>query len=163
MLSTDSYDKDSIKTQERFRRGMSQKLIVNGPATRKPTDLKVFLQNEENNEHLFDLILRVWSGNEAASRLATCQSAILIVKGNTHKLDVSNGEVEVSEIPELYSKQEETDTRVIRCASIMRSKQASSLLWSVLQTLTFFSFSSIMHTPSISPYIWTLVWASTDR
>ena len=143
VISTDSYDKDSFKTLERLRRGLSQKFIVNGPATRNPQDLKVFLQNEENNEQLFYLVLRVWNGNEAASRLATYQSAILIVKGNAHKLVVSNGEVEVSEIPELSF-----------CTSIMRS---------VLQTLTFFSFSSIMHTPSSSPYIWTLVWASTDR
>ena len=35
------------------------------------------------------------------------------MKSKAHKLAVSNGEVEVSELPELYSKQEETDTCVI--------------------------------------------------
>ena len=46
VFSTDSNDNDSINTQERLRRGLSQKFIVNGPPTRNPPDLKVFLQNE---------------------------------------------------------------------------------------------------------------------
>ena len=45
VFSTDSYNKDSIKTQERLGCVLPQKLIVNGPATRKPPDLKVFLHN----------------------------------------------------------------------------------------------------------------------
>ena len=36
LFSTDSYCKDSIKSQERLRRGSSTKLIIEGPATLRP-------------------------------------------------------------------------------------------------------------------------------
>ena len=48
VFSTDSYHTDSIKSQERRRRGWSQQYIVEGPATRKPNDFKLFLTNEQN-------------------------------------------------------------------------------------------------------------------
>ena len=65
IFSTDSYYPDSIKSQERLRRGYSQKLIVDGPATRKPVDFKLFLANEENKRQLcqlFGFIKRVDKG-----------------------------------------------------------------------------------------------------
>ena len=80
VFSTDSYFKDSIKAQERRRRGMSQKLHIDGPATRKPPDMNTFLQNDENKRQLCDL-LRVWSSRDAASRLEGCSPAVLIVQG----------------------------------------------------------------------------------
>ena len=57
---TDSYHADSIKAQERLRRGVSQQCIVNGPATRKPSDFKLFLENDKNKELLCQLLVRVW-------------------------------------------------------------------------------------------------------
>ena len=48
LFSTDSYHPQSIKAQERLRRGTSEKIIVDGPATRKPWDFKVFLANDDN-------------------------------------------------------------------------------------------------------------------
>ena len=41
VFSTDSYHEDSIKTYEKIRRGISQKYIIDGPATKNPTDLIV--------------------------------------------------------------------------------------------------------------------------
>ena len=52
IFSTDSYHPDSIKAQERLRRGCSEKLILEGVATRTPPDFKVFLCNEENKLQL---------------------------------------------------------------------------------------------------------------
>ena len=46
IFSTDSYHADSIKAQERLRRGFSQCYLIQGPATRKPSDFKLFLENE---------------------------------------------------------------------------------------------------------------------
>lgn len=51
IFSTDSYYQDSVKTQERMRRGYSSIFIVDGPAPRKPADLKLFLVNEDNKTH----------------------------------------------------------------------------------------------------------------
>ncbi|KAK2555983.1 hypothetical protein P5673_021972 [Acropora cervicornis] len=59
IFSTDSCYPDSIKSQERLYRGYSQKLIADGPATRKPVDFKLFLANEENKRQLCQLLLRV--------------------------------------------------------------------------------------------------------
>ena len=69
VFSTDSYHADSIKAQERLRRGFSQRYIIEGQATRKPVDFKLFLANEENKLQLCQLLLCVWGDREAASRL----------------------------------------------------------------------------------------------
>ena len=50
IFSTDSYHNSLIKSQERLRRGCSQRHIVSGPATRKPADFKLFLTNKDNVE-----------------------------------------------------------------------------------------------------------------
>ena len=69
IFSTDSYHTDSIKAQERLHRGYSQKYLIDGPSTRKPTDFKLFLANEENKQQFCRLLLQVWRSNAAASRL----------------------------------------------------------------------------------------------
>ena len=68
LFSTDSYHPESIKAQERQRRGSSEKIILSGPATRKPYDFKMFLTNDDNKKQLCQLLLQVWSGEQAASR-----------------------------------------------------------------------------------------------
>ena len=60
IFSTDSYQPDSIKAQERLRRGFSEKFIVKGTATRKPQDFKLVLDTEENKRQLCHLMLKVW-------------------------------------------------------------------------------------------------------
>ena len=42
LFSTDSYHADSMKGQDRLLCGFSQRYIIDGPATRKLTDLKLF-------------------------------------------------------------------------------------------------------------------------
>ena len=115
IFSTDSYHPDSIKAQERIRRGCSQKYIVHGPLTRKPTDFKLFLQNDSNKQQFFQLMLEVAKTNDASDRIAKCGTAIIIVDGKAYQLKISaeGGEVECQEIYELRSNQEETDTRVV--------------------------------------------------
>ena len=54
VFSTYSYHADSIKAQER------QQHIIEGKATRKPVDFKLFLANEENKLQLCELLLHVW-------------------------------------------------------------------------------------------------------
>jgi hypothetical protein len=93
IFSTDCYHTDSIKAQERLRRGVSQRYLVQGPATRKPSDFKLFLSNEDNKKQLCQLLLRVWSGNESASRLESCGTALVIVDGKAYELESADGEV----------------------------------------------------------------------
>ncbi|EDO46758.1 predicted protein [Nematostella vectensis] len=113
IFSTDSYHENSIKSQERIRRGSSPKYIVDGPATRKPAEFKIFLSNDANKVQLYRLLLRVWGSSVAASRLEKCDRGILVVEGKAYRYELLNGDVTTHELHELTSNQEETDTRVI--------------------------------------------------
>ena len=93
IFSTDSYHADSIKAQERLRRGSSQCYLIQGPATRKPSDFKLFLENEQNKTQLCELLLKVWSSNAAASCMEQCGTALVIVDGKAYQLQSSDGEV----------------------------------------------------------------------
>lgn len=93
IFSTDSYLPDSIKAQERLRRGCSDKLILKGIATRKPGDFKLFLANEANKLQLCNLLLQVWGSKEAISRMEKCDNAIVIVEGVAYQLSVHDGNV----------------------------------------------------------------------
>ena len=113
VFSTDMYVENSIKSQERQRRGSSAKIILEGINTRKPSDFKVFLQNDENKKQLCKLMLRIWGCPEAARRLQG-RKVILVVEGVSFQLSSSDGQsVQQEEIPHLRSNQEETDTRVV--------------------------------------------------
>uniref|UniRef100_UPI0035902182 uncharacterized protein isoform X2 n=1 Tax=Myxine glutinosa TaxID=7769 RepID=UPI0035902182 len=68
---------------------------------------------DDNKKQICQLLLRVWSDQQAASKLERTEMAVLIVEGRAHQLVSSNGKVEVRELPTIYSNQEETDTRVV--------------------------------------------------
>ena len=53
VFSTDSCHADSIKAEERLRRGFSQQHIIEGQATRKPIVFKLLLANDENKLQLY--------------------------------------------------------------------------------------------------------------
>ena len=67
--------------------------------------MKFFLQNDVNKKQLFDLLLRVWSSKEAASRLDKSNMAVLIVNGVAHAFTAEDGNVSVSEIHNFRSNQ----------------------------------------------------------
>jgi len=93
LFSTDSYHPESIKAQERLRRGSSEKIILAGPVTRKPYDFKMFLANDDNKKQICQLLLRVLSDQQAASKLERTEMAVLIVEGRADHLVSSNGKV----------------------------------------------------------------------
>ena len=93
IFSTDSYQPDSIKSQERTRRGCSEKLIIQGIATRKPADFKNFLQNEQNKLQLCQMLLKVWGSQQAVSRLKKCESSMIVVEGKVHNQTVDGEKV----------------------------------------------------------------------
>ena len=84
IFSTDSYQPDSIKAQERIRRGCSEKLILQGMSPTKPADFKVFLSNEQNKLQLCQMLLKVWRDKQAVSRLEKCDTSILVVEGKAY-------------------------------------------------------------------------------
>ena len=59
VFSTELYHADSIKAQEILRLGFSQRYIIEGQASRKSIDSKLFLANEKNKLQLCQLLLRV--------------------------------------------------------------------------------------------------------
>ena len=95
IFSTDSYHPNSIKAQERLRRGVSQSHIIDGPATRKPVDFKLFLTNDRNKTQPCHLLLRVWGSDSAVSRLTKCERAVIVVQGKAYHLDSKEGKVSV--------------------------------------------------------------------
>ena len=98
LFSTDSYHSESIKSQERLRRGTSDKIILGGPCTRKPYDFKAFLANDENKSQLCELLLHVWGNEEAASRLKETENAMLIVQGKAFSFHIDKGKVSIISI-----------------------------------------------------------------
>ena len=95
VFSTDSYHADSIKSQERLRRGYSQRYLIDGPATRKPSDFKLFLANEQNKTQLCQLLLRVWGSKAAVSRIEKIGTAVAVVEGKAYQLESTGGEVSI--------------------------------------------------------------------
>lgn len=93
IFSTDCYHDTSIKSQERLRRGVSQQYIVEGPATRKPLDFKLFLANETNKKQLCQLLLKVWGSETAFSRIQKCSRAIAVVEGKAYHLKADDTNV----------------------------------------------------------------------
>ena len=93
IFSTDSYHPDSLKTQERLRRGCGDQFILEGSATRTPKDFKAFLSNDANKKQLCEVLLKVWSSSAAASRLEKCTDSVLIVDGIAYGLQYFNKQV----------------------------------------------------------------------
>ena len=60
---------NTIKAQERVRRGCGDAILIKGPAMKRPQDWKNFLANDKNKEQFTDMILNVWSSDSFAVTL----------------------------------------------------------------------------------------------
>ena len=103
VFSTDSYNKDSVKSMERLRRGAGEKYVIQGTRTRRPENWPSFLKSDDNKVQLINILQRSWPPTSNVKN----KNVILINAGQA--FDVDSG----SEITELYSNQEETDSRVV--------------------------------------------------
>ncbi len=113
VFSTDMYKESSIKAMERARRGVGEKLLIKGENTRKPQDWKAFLANAENKKQLIALLLKVWGSDSLAKKLQN-RHVILVCEGVAYCLSSHDGQkTDVTEIHDLRSSQEETDSRVV--------------------------------------------------
>ncbi|KAJ8333550.1 hypothetical protein SKAU_G00415580 [Synaphobranchus kaupii] len=92
IFSTDNYEHESIKAQERLRHGFGERCIIAGPQTVRAPEFKLFLANEDNKKQLCQLLYKVWTSAVSAGRLARCGTAILSVEGLAHSLSAADGE-----------------------------------------------------------------------
>ena len=113
IFSTDRYIKDSVKSQELFRRGVgtSDPFIISKRTT-LPREFTKFLTVPKNKLRLFEIMLEVLNSDEAASDLEG-KMFYMIVDGNAFKLSSDGKEVSCNKIDAITSTQEETDTRVV--------------------------------------------------
>jgi hypothetical protein len=113
IFSTNMYLENSIKSMERKRRGCSEKLIVTIENTKKPSDWKTFLANEENKKQLIELLCRVWSTDNFAAKLLGKNVITVSDRHAFHTTSYDSTSVCRTEIKSVESTQEETDSRVV--------------------------------------------------
>ena len=69
-----------IKSQVRLRRGVWHKILVSGQNTKRPSDFKSFLSNDDNKRQLINMLLDVWTQDRFADKLRG-RRIILICEG----------------------------------------------------------------------------------
>ena len=97
----------------RSRCSCGEKLLIKGENTRKPRDWKKFLSNTDNKGQLISILLKVWGSERLAYKLKN-RHVICIREGDAFLLSSEEIKMtEITEIQELSSSQEETDSMVI--------------------------------------------------
>ena len=69
IFSTGMYRPDSVKSQVRLRRGVGDKILVSRQNTKRPSDFKSFLSNDDNKRKLINMLLDVWTQDRFADKL----------------------------------------------------------------------------------------------
>ena len=127
---TDTYRQQSIKSYERARRGMTPKFLLSGPRTKNPRDWKGFMGNDKNKTQLIKLLLEQWKTDKYAAKLVD-RSIYYVIGEHVYRLTCDDG-MTVSAYPEeeLFSSQEEADTRIVlHCLNISISlPEAGSII-----------------------------------
>ena len=111
IFSTDMYHEHSIKSMERSRCSCGEKPLIKEENTRKPRDWKTSLSNADNKRQLISVLLKVWGSDKLAYKLKNGH-VICIREDDALLLSSEDGKkTEITEIQELSSSQEETDSR----------------------------------------------------
>ena len=63
------YRPDSVKSQVKLRRGVGDKILVSEQNTKRPSDFKLFLSNDDNKRKLINMLLDVWTQDRFADKL----------------------------------------------------------------------------------------------
>ena len=125
-LVADTYREISIKNGERQKRGASARLMIYSPQSKSPREFNNFLRNGENKTRLIELIFQVISQElSRALQMLKCDKIYCSKESHTVAID-SNG---VSDIDDLKSNQEESDTKVIlHCLDTLKEPQTAVVL-----------------------------------
>ena len=110
---TDTYKEMSIKSTERLRRGTSDPILIKGPSSKIPRNFQMFLTNDENKKRLIALICHEWSSDAYAGLLKNRELYFVNEQECTLMTSEDGLTTDVRPVPELYSSQEEADTRII--------------------------------------------------
>ena len=65
------------------------RLIIGGSTTCKPTDFKLFLNNDHNKKQLCQVLLDVSKNDTAVSRLEKCGTAIVVINEKAYQLQAN--------------------------------------------------------------------------
>jgi hypothetical protein len=114
-LVADQYPEISIKNTERHKRGRDGELVVNisSPEQFCPRQWKKFMANGRNKTNLMNFFVKEWSNNPRFGDMIG-ERTIYVTHGAkcTKLLKRENGTVSATPALELYSNQEEADTRI---------------------------------------------------
>ena len=110
---TDSYHPNSIKSFERYRRGSPPTFLLSGPMTKTPREWKSFMSNGKNKTQLIKLLLSEWQKPKFAERLHGRDLFFTCGEQCYHLTSINGREVPIEPEEELFSSQEEADTRII--------------------------------------------------
>ena len=110
---TDSYYPQSIKTLERQRRGTCAVHVVGGPTTKMPTDFASFMHEAENKRQLLNFLLTQWQQPPFAPHLQDRLLFFVCERQCTCLSSTDGVTVDVCDVPDLHSSQEEADSRML--------------------------------------------------
>lgn len=115
----DQYPNVSIKNIEREKRSSGGHLIVNitSPQQLCPRQWKKFMSSGKNKEGLLVFLVNEWSTNQGYAQKIGGRKFFITHGNRCTKLEVLEGRVHATEALELYSTQEEADTRMFLHAS----------------------------------------------
>lgn len=110
----DCYPNISIKNAEREKRGFGGQLLFNitSPQQLCPRQWRKFLSIGRNKEALMEFLVCEWSNNPVYSEKIGHRTMYVTHGNKCKRLSVMEGRVVSTEALELYSNQEEADTRM---------------------------------------------------
>ena len=123
----DTYNNQSIKNAERSRRAEQgyQKIKIYGDEQRTPKQWKKFLQCGENKNNLLEYFFQRWT--TSAKNIIENVTIITTHGHKCHAIKLNDTVLDVTEIKDLESTQEEADTRILLHAAYA-SKSCSDLV-----------------------------------
>ena len=120
VFSTDTY-LHSPKSAERDCRGCGECFMVNGLNIYQPTHWNCFLSNDENKKALIHLLLDHWSSQDMLEDIL--QGPVNFVEaGQAFKIQCNARVMSKELLPEICSKHEETNVRVIIYMQYIQTK-----------------------------------------
>ena len=117
-IVADSYWPNSIKTSERTKRGLSEKILIKSSKTKIPREFSKFLSSSENKKRMIELLFDVFEKNCVKMlNLIKSNKLVISMEDSCRSLTLSAAE----DVQCLTSNQEEADTKIfLHCAQILK-------------------------------------------
>ena len=117
-IVADSYWPNSIKTSERTKRGLSEKILIKSSKAKIPREFSKFLSSSENKKRMIELLFDVFEKNCVKMlNLIKSNKLVISMEDSCRSLTLSA----VEDVQCLTSNQEEADTKIfLHCAQILK-------------------------------------------